>query len=38
MGAISKNCGRGVLNTNPAFIIIILFILMAIIIGGRSFY
>lgn len=40
MGTISKNCGRGNQNItgNKPFVVLILFILMAIIVGGRFFY
>lgn len=40
MGTSNKTCGRGTsINTgNTAFVVLILFILMAIIVGGRFFY
>jgi hypothetical protein len=38
MGTLNKNCGGATpKSTNSAFVILILFILMAIVIGGRFF-
>ena len=39
MGTINKNCGGNKINFNgnSAFIVLIIFILMAIIVGGRFF-
>lgn len=38
MGALNKNCEKGLPScSNGAFVVLILFILMAIIVGGRFF-
>lgn len=34
---MGKNCGRGLSCGNGVFVVIILFILMAIVLGGRFF-
>lgn len=38
MGRVNNNCGKVIPSSNNyAFIVLILFILMAIIVGGRFF-